>query len=199
MLAPRKVLWSTPTSAVQKAFDVLPLSESDVVVDIGCGDGKVLLEWATLYSAAHLTNCKLDENSASTAAVTTTAASTFPTFVGIDLDQERIHTAKCAWRRSLNASDINSQISGLFHCANALADGFWKDSVTVLYLYLTPRGVRRLRPILEECSNLRVVISYMNMLPDAKLLARELISVPHQPGAAWPLYIYQFQKSAGAG
>ena len=193
MLAPRKILWSSPSSAVQRAYTVSPLSESDVVVDIGCGDGKVLLQWAILYSA----NQNPDENCCATA--TATAPDTTPkgpSFIGIDMDSVRIQTAEYSWKEAMLARQIDSRISSQFHCANALADGFWKDSATVLYLYLTPRGMRQLRPVLDECPKLRLVISYMNTLADAKLLAREVISVPHQPDAAWPLYIYQLPGSA---
>ena len=115
--------------------------------------------------------------------------------MGIDTDRERIQTAEYSWKEALRTSQIDSRISGHFHCANALADGFWKESATVLYLYLTPRGMRQLRPVLDECPKLRIVVSYMNTLPDAKLLAREVISVSHQPDAAWPLYIYQLRDS----
>jgi len=183
MLAPRKVLWSTPSSAVQKAFEVVPLSESDVIVDLGCGDGRVLLEWAKLYS----------RQKAQSSTSTKSTKSEDPTFIGIDTDRERIDAAIITWKEALKLDQIDATTSGEFRCANALVDGLWKDSATIIFLYLTPRGMRKLRPIMDECSNLRYVVSYMNVLPDAKLLKCERIAVPHQPDSAWPLYIYQFQ------
>lgn len=44
MLAPRRVLWSSPTEVVQEALDLVgPLSSDDRVVDLGCGDGRFLI------------------------------------------------------------------------------------------------------------------------------------------------------------
>ncbi|KAL7471598.1 hypothetical protein ACHAXS_011905 [Conticribra weissflogii] len=47
MLAPRKKLWSTPSSAVDIALELADLDEHDVVYDIGCGDGRVLIQLAS--------------------------------------------------------------------------------------------------------------------------------------------------------
>jgi len=207
MLAPRKVLWSTPDAAVRRAFELVPLCEADTVVDIGCGEGRVLLEWAKLVC---------NDNSDITA---TSKRSRSITFVGIDTDPERIQAANRAWQEAVKAEQIGggagdtspTDASGSggggikimacyrqFHCANAITNpSLWK-SATVLYLYLTPRGMRQLRPLLDECLQLRYVVSYMNALPDAAALLlleqnRERVRVPHQPDAAWPLYIYKFR------
>ena len=199
MLAPRKVLWSTPDAAVRRAFELVPLCEADTVVDIGCGEGRVLLEWAKLV-------CNNNSDA--------TSKSRSINFVGIDTDPERIQVANRAWQEAVKAEQIGggagdtspadtSGSSGIkvmayhqFHCANAITNlSLWK-SATVLYVYLTPRGMRQLRPLLDQCSQLRYVVSYMNALPDAAALLeqhRERIRVPHQPDAAWPLYVYKFR------
>lgn len=206
MLAPRRVLWSTPSAAVQRAFEVVPLSESDVVVDIGCGDGRVLLEWAKLCCSVAQSD---DEERGEAPDATTTSSTGTPsnrnnglTFIGIDTDPERIQAAERAWEEAVLAEQIDPGISHRFHCANAVADPALWGSATVLYAYLTPRGMRRMRPLLlpsddEDrrrcCPNLRRAVSYVNALPGADPLRRERIAVPHQPGAAWPLYVYRFR------
>ena len=49
MLAPRKKLWSTPSSAVDIALDFADLGADDVVYDVGCGDGRVLIQMADMF------------------------------------------------------------------------------------------------------------------------------------------------------
>ena len=46
MLAPRKTLWSTPGVGVEAACQLLRLGAADKVIDVGCGDGRFLLEAA---------------------------------------------------------------------------------------------------------------------------------------------------------
>ncbi|KAJ1454474.1 S-adenosyl-L-methionine-dependent methyltransferase [Pelagophyceae sp. CCMP2097] len=43
MLAPRKKLWGTPDVALDIVRDMLQVGPSDVVYDIGCGDGRFLI------------------------------------------------------------------------------------------------------------------------------------------------------------
>jgi len=49
MLAPQKKLWSTPSSAVDIALDFADLGADDVVYDVGCGDGRVLIQMADMF------------------------------------------------------------------------------------------------------------------------------------------------------
>lgn len=48
MLAPRKKLWSTPSSAIDIALEFAELDMDDVVYDVGCGDGRVLIQMAAM-------------------------------------------------------------------------------------------------------------------------------------------------------
>ena len=52
MLAPRKTLWSTPISAINHIESWIPQLRDgvDCICDIGCGDGRILLEWSKRYS-----------------------------------------------------------------------------------------------------------------------------------------------------
>jgi tRNA G46 methylase TrmB len=43
MLAPRKSLWSTPIEVIDKAIEQLSITSTDIVYDIGAGDGRFLI------------------------------------------------------------------------------------------------------------------------------------------------------------
>uniref|UniRef100_H3HDN5 Methyltransferase domain-containing protein n=2 Tax=Phytophthora ramorum TaxID=164328 RepID=H3HDN5_PHYRM len=49
MLAPRKTLYSTPLSAFRRALALVHVQASDVVYDLGCGDGRLLIEAARSF------------------------------------------------------------------------------------------------------------------------------------------------------
>ncbi|OQR91130.1 hypothetical protein ACHHYP_04960 [Achlya hypogyna] len=49
MIAPRKTLHSTPPAVIAEAFALAEVTPADVVCDVGCGDGRVVL-----YAAAEL-------------------------------------------------------------------------------------------------------------------------------------------------
>ena len=53
MLAPRKNLWPTPIEIIDKAIELLNLTENDIVFDIGAGDGRFL------FRICELTNCQV--------------------------------------------------------------------------------------------------------------------------------------------
>eukprot|EP00984_Skeletonema_dohrnii_P024351 scaffold13462_cov105-Skeletonema_dohrnii-CCMP3373.AAC.6 len=85
---------------------------------------------------------------------------------------------------------------------------------TVIFLYLVPRGLRLIKPIVwpkedAPCTNdddqttsqtdsiirqksnkCRRVITYMSPFEDEEYVRKELCHVDHQVGAAWPVYLY---------
>ena len=44
MLAPRNKLWSTPLEVIDEAIACLNVTPDDLVYDIGCGDGRFLVQ-----------------------------------------------------------------------------------------------------------------------------------------------------------
>jgi len=195
MIAPRKALWSTPDAVVQRIAALVDLTDDDddytvVVVDLGCGDGRVLLRWAELYTAtSSSSSSSKDNNNADKKKRNNTKRP--PSFIGIDTDHNRIQTAQQSWQRAVAEQRIASNISCQFHCANAVVDvDLWINDATIVYCYLTPRGMRLVRPLLLAAPRMRMVVSYMNELPNAVMsMQKELISV--QAGTAWPLYFYK--------
>lgn len=49
MLAPRRTLHSTPLSVLEEAFKAVSIKKSDVLYDIGCGDGRCVIFAAKTY------------------------------------------------------------------------------------------------------------------------------------------------------
>lgn len=146
-----------------------------------CGDGRVLLQWAQSYSQTVLSSSAGE------------TADKLPSFVGIDIDPDRIAQEKQLFCEAQKQGRIDSRLSVTFHCTNALeAQSVFVDA-TVIFLYLIPRGLRIKNDTLTQQFHRRV-LTYMSPLPNKSHVRRELIAVPHQPGAAWPLYLYRFEN-----
>lgn len=187
MLAPRKTLWSTPDAVIERLIENVPLSATDRVLDIGCGDGRVLLMWASVYS----TSVVLD----------TVSCDSLASFHGIDIDGDRIDCAKTQLQHAQNEGTIDSRISVTFHCCNAL-EGDCVDMMkgaTVFFLYLIPRGLRKIMRLIRTNGGSRTirVITYMTPLEGEIPFQIEKVQVPHQPGATWPLYFYRLDNASG--
>lgn len=180
MLAPRKKLWSTPDTVIAKAIAWVPLQPGDLVGDVGCGDGRVLLQWATAFSQTN--------GSQLSSWVSSRPNESIVSFIGIDVDYERVECANAALRVAREQGHIHPAVQVSFHCTNALDATDLYANVTVFFLYLIPRGLRILQPHLPRTA--RCILTYMSPLPDRTLIQRELVPVPHQPGAAWPLHLY---------
>jgi hypothetical protein len=195
MLAPRKTLWSTPDAVIDAVIQWVPL-EGDTVCDIGCGDGRVILQWASAYSSVDRR-----ENS----------EATMPSFVGIDIDADRIKEADNALEQARSEGRIDPRISISFNCGNALETTDLYRKATVFFLYLIPRGLRKIKPLLlqahqdgeitapnglqDQPSKQVRVVTYMSKFPDETPVRSESISVAHQPGSGWPLHLYSFPKT----
>lgn len=234
MLAPRKTLWSTPDAVIERVIertnpdnasdrgDVVwfALDADDIVCDVGCGDGRVLLRWAARVSEAGLGEPMTSKEDASqdfppqpssshealhTRQATTTTEPSFPSFVGIDVDPVRIRCAQDELDRLRKQGRIHPDVSVEFWCQNALDCAPRLQKVTVYFLYLIPRGLRIVKPLLfgtqrgEEPARsssppLVRVITYMSPLEGEVPVQVDRVSVPHQPGASWPLYYYELKR-----
>ena len=204
MLAPRKTLWSTPDAVIDHVIQMKEfstLSSKDRLCDIGCGDGRCLLRWAEAYSHKHQQQQQQspspenDDDVIGPQQDRTMAAS----FLGIDIDSSRIKEAQLALEVARKTGKIHNTVNVSFHCANALESFELFRDATIIFLYLIPRGLRIFKPILLQKSAQdqqqrpqRVhVVTYMAPLPDESPIRVETVSVPHQPSAAWPVYLYE--------
>ena len=193
MLAPRKKLWSTPSSGVDIALEFATLDSTDVVYDVGCGDGRVLIQMASLSCCKH--------------------------FVGIEISQERADEASTNIQKAKESSTISSDVTMTIICANALDTTLIDYSkATVIFLYLVPRGLRLIKNIVwpeasgepatqqddvndkqqtvnttsEDITDTkqRRIITYMSPFENKTYIRKEYCKVEHQEGAAWPVFLY---------
>lgn len=181
MLAPRKTLWSTPSGAVDHALEWIQLKPNDMVCDIGCGDGRILLRWAELFSQSQQ-DCSDDIKL---------------TFLGIDIDPARIEICQQALTKARSDGSIKDSVSVSFVCANALEDSArLLQTANIFFLYLIPRGLKLIHSVLTEHKKRNAfsemqIITFMNKFPGETPVDRALVKVAHQPGAEWPLYFYK--------
>jgi len=161
MLAPRKKLWSTPSEVLDKALELLEITSSDVVFDVGAGDGRFVIRCAESTSASRV--------------------------VGVEIDEERGGAAQAAIA-SLEAS-ISSRIEYII--GNALEQDY--SSGSVFFLYLVPRGLRIMLPLLKAIPRKLRVVTYMSPFPDdvgASLVQVVKVPTAGHAEAEWPLYHY---------
>jgi len=65
-------------------------------------------------------------------------------FVGIEIDSDRVQEARAAVKNAKLDPDVQIEI----RCLNALTCQW--DDATVIFMYLIPRGLRRMKPLLIE-------------------------------------------------
>ncbi len=152
---------------LQLKYDIysLYLCFKYAVYDIGCGDGRVLIEMASRsipftneeYDSAQ--RCEDDQTirqSASSSSIT--AARTTSTsqqhyctkFIGIDISPERVTEARNNIQKARTSAYIPPHVSIEIICGNALdTDNVDIDYTyaTVIFLYLVPRGLRMIKPL----------------------------------------------------
>lgn len=160
MLAPRKVLWSTPLEVIEKALELLNIVANDTAIDIGAGDGRFLIRCAETTAAAQC--------------------------IGVEIDEERAAQAQAQIVARSFAENRVRLIVG-----NALEQDY--SAGTAFFLYLVPRGLRIILPLLKSVPHKVRVVTYMSPFPDSETpLCVVKVSTEQHPEAKWPLYYYEF-------
>ena len=204
MLAPRKVLHSTPPYVLKVAFTIAELRPTDLLLDVGCGDGRALVAAAVQIGSRGIGWEINPERSAEAIAAVENA--------GL---QERIaiHTGNVL-------SDAEPQLWELFGsilrgevpASQATTDGVESCEGLVVLLYLTEYGVRKLLPMFLEAAACRDpslgpirVLSYVYPFPrdcargSAPPQKKHWCADPENPDRSFPIFLYSFQPGAGAG
>lgn len=165
MLAPRKSLWSTPIEVIDKAIEQLNISSTDIVYDIGAGDGRFLIRCVETTSVL---NC-----------------------IGVEIDEER---AMLAIKNIKDKGDsIEKRCKMVIN--NALNEDYSDGTAFFLYLVPRGlrlilqmlQNVANTKQIVLKC------VTYMSPFPTtegAKLIEINKISTSTHPDAKWPLYTY---------
>lgn len=154
MLAPWKTLHSTPRSVIEKASELADIRAGDRVCDIGCGDGRVLIDLAQMTIGSSLGK-KGDEVKGECIGAGTgdgdgdgdsDEVMMDVKFYGIEIEPERAQEA----RDNVSKCGLDSMIE--IRCENALSlsPSATLDDVTVIFLYLIPRGLSLIKPQLME-------------------------------------------------
>ena len=206
------MLRSSSASPLQDEGSALDDSVEDpgicpCICDIGCGDGRIVLEWAKRMSS-------MTSSSPQRQRTSRRQRKRLVHLVGIDIDETRIQQCQSALEECISSKMIDStKVRVEFICGNAL-DIFssdqertkygWVENISVFFLYLIPRGLQQLTPLLQAYSKRRPdstihIISYMSKLPIKLRSAptdRALIEPQHQKGARWPLYYYKLKNGS---
>ncbi len=138
------------------------------VYDVGCGDGRVLIQMASRSvpfisdGDDDTTNCCGDDkptnnNNNSTILPSpqqqqqqssSTQHHYCKQFIGIEISPERTQEARSNIQHAQNTNQIPSHVTIQIICANALdTDTIDYSRATVIFLYLVPRGLRLIKPI----------------------------------------------------
>jgi len=182
------------------------IGKGDVVYDVGCGDGRVLIGLAS--SQFNDADADADANAIGCQCTN---------YVGIEIDADRAEEARQNVLAAYESGSLPRKVRIHIMCANALEVDY--NEASVIFLYLVQRGLRLMKPILmrgrdsHSCGNKSTngnasttdvqskgsnvsrrlrVITYMSPFEDEKYSKRELCEVDHQRGAAWPLFLYHF-------
>ena len=161
-LAPQKVLWSTPAPAIARALEELQLTPHDKLLDIGCGDGRTLVE------AARRCGCRA---------------------VGYESQPERAEEARCRVTEA-GLSDRVYVVTG--NAMDVLQSVLVEEEVTACFLFLSDRGNARLLPFLRKNPTPLRVASWLypfrGLAPEEAQRKLWVQPKPDNPDVKLPLY-----------
>jgi SAM-dependent methyltransferase len=191
--ANRERLFTTPDYAIDVAFSAAAfpddeewvarggLGPQDKVLDLGCGAGPALIKAARRGAQA----------------------------VGYEINEKRAEEA----RRNVAAlpdPEVRARIEVIALNAVEVIDTCLADGVTYVFMYLTPRGIRKLLKYFRQNPRRLRVVSYINPMheggylrPGAKVPGRKVWCASPNPneqklGVKFPLYCYEFGGVAEA-
>lgn len=108
--------------------------------------------------------------------------------VGVEIEEERANKAK----EMLISNHIDENRVTII-IGNALEQSY--GTGTCFFMYLIPRGLRLILPLLKAIDHPIRVVTFMNPLPDIEPLKSEKISPPQHPEAQWPLFYYELSPT----
>jgi hypothetical protein len=178
MLAPRRKLWSTPEPAIDIALDYANLTVNDIVYDVGCGDGRVLIRMASMsinntdddcgviFYNEDGDGCPLQQNQPTTHHNHTIKRQQHQCkqFIGIEISEERVIEARQNIQIAKLDGTIPSHVSIEIICSNALNIDY--KNATVIFLYLVPRGLRLIKPLVWSTEEKSLITTVANRSDD---------------------------------
>ena len=168
----------------EKAMKSLSLNENDVLFDLGCGDGRLLIAAAKQHPGLRCVGVEIDGK-----------------FVNRGMDEIAKLSQDLRNRIQLREEDVLQQPAvannrNTASSAKELSDLTLMDDATALYLFVLPKGVVKIMPLLEALVERRVdeqryfrVLSYMFKIHDW-----EPTFVDRTAKGGCPVYLYEFNK-----
>jgi hypothetical protein len=153
------------SQAQEHALEMMKLTGDDVLFDLGCGDGRILIK----------------------------AASNLPGLrcVGIELDAKYVDRGKKMLQESaLDVSErvdmrVGSVLDSQVQNGGALS---LEEDATAIFLYILPKGMVRLQPYLEELMRRRGEIRIAAYM--FSLRGWEPVAVDRRTKGECPIYLY---------
>lgn len=198
---PHKLAPFNPSSetAQRQSIAMMNLVDNDVLFDLGCGDGRLLIRVVSQQIGAQNVNVRC---------------------VGVEIDPVFVERAQQAIaqldaaiqeRIQVRCQDVNSilslpktteeagndpkqQLQQQDKKKKTMMDDLTIDDATVIYLYLLPRGLRHIKPMLDYLVKRRIqsggslrVVAYTFSVP-----GWEPVRVDTSTKSGVPIYLYQF-------
>lgn len=108
---------------------------------------------------------------------------------GLEIDSDRANIA----RKNIEDSQISSDRCEVI-VGNALEMDFSAGSC--FFLYLIPRGLKLILPLLSKIAHPIRVVTYMSPLPGVAAVQTVKVSTASHDGAQWPLFYYELSPDS---
>ena len=190
----------THESSIDVAIDLLELQSSDILFDLGCGDGRMLLRAASQVDGLRCVGIELDESLAARGRE------------NMDMAKRSSDNDKAALadRVEIRHGDVLAELKTMGQLAPATASTSigeqsktkfsLLDDATAVFVYLLPQGLKQVKVLLEEAAKRRRlektnagdnemkqlrVASYMFQIPDWIP-----VQVDRSGKGSCPIYLY---------
>jgi|Transcript_17835 SAM-dependent methyltransferase len=152
----------TEAQAQHTALRLFQLTSEDVLFDLGCGDGRLLLTAVSQTPGLHCVGIELDPIYATRA-----QEATLPWSDRVDVRVGDIMD-ECTTLSSVQPTATKGSKPQI-----SIQDMHMLDHATAIFLYLLPKGLRKVKPFLREILIKRAkegrklrIVSYMFSIPD---------------------------------
>lgn len=181
-----------PTSdqVQQTALKLLDLDKDDVLIDLGCGDARILLTAANQIQGLRCVGIEMDPVYSSRA-IEAVRKISLETRKRIEIRQGDVLELGYASVGQPKASDTSGDSGEL--CQNLT----FLNDCSALYLFLVPDGLKKIRPLLDRVVAIRKdqrqsfrVVAYM-----FQIHGWEPTQVDRSSKGNVPLYLYRFEAS----
>lgn len=155
--------------------------------DIGAGDGRFLTTCAKMTGASCI---GIEINTDRVEEALQVSDNTLLIKTIVCYSSLYSYYANCFFVQRIQEEGVEDKCTMI--AGNALEQDY--STATVFYLYLIPRGLRIILPVLKALGKKLRVITYMAPLPESEIPLEtfQVNSIKH-PDAQWPLFLYEIE------